>query len=388
MGRHLKCPTCRASNNLSELTYVYGDQLQEAGGDRGAGLGVSGEDELEQVKGSYSTKIVALVRALKRLQDGEKALVFSEWEDMLGLLSHALEKNGIQHLRCKGAKAISKGLAIFKKDPEMRAVLLPFKSGCAGLNVVEATHVFLIEPLLNVAVEAQAIGRVHRIGQVKPTTVHRMIVEETVEERVRDLGSQKMAALNHGLGASVEEARATAKNKETVTLEDMKQLFQHAPAVPSPRSSPEGEDGGGGEGGEAGGGRSSSTSEEHEAWWNDAVLWQSNDPVLCQGHAACAGAPTSSAPSSAPGAGSLTRRQALHRLLRELAAQAAERRMHQAAAGGAGSAPAAQPSRSSYLPLGETPRARIVEVHGRQMAETVAAMLLALPLAPRAEAVD
>ena len=36
-----------------ELTYVYGDQLQEAGGDRGAGLGVSGEDELEQVKGSY-----------------------------------------------------------------------------------------------------------------------------------------------------------------------------------------------------------------------------------------------------------------------------------------------------------------------------------------------
>lgn len=64
-----------------------------------------------------STKIVALVRGLKRLQDGEKALVFSEWEDMLGLLSHALEKNGIQHLRCKGAKAISKGLAIFKKDP-------------------------------------------------------------------------------------------------------------------------------------------------------------------------------------------------------------------------------------------------------------------------------
>ena len=51
---------------------------------------------------------------------------------------------------------------------EMRAVLLPFKSGCAGLNVVEATHVFLIEPLLNVAVEAQAIGRVHRIGQVLP----------------------------------------------------------------------------------------------------------------------------------------------------------------------------------------------------------------------------
>jgi superfamily II DNA or RNA helicase len=55
-------------------------------------------------------------------------------------------------------------------------VLLPFKSGSNGLNVVEASHVFLIEPLLNAAVEAQAIGRVHRIGQDKLTTIHRMIV--------------------------------------------------------------------------------------------------------------------------------------------------------------------------------------------------------------------
>ena len=55
-------------------------------------------------------------------------------------------------------------------------MLLPFKSGSNGLNVIEATHVFLMEPLLNAAVEAQAIGRVHRIGQDKRTTVHRMIV--------------------------------------------------------------------------------------------------------------------------------------------------------------------------------------------------------------------
>ena len=77
---------------------------------------------------------------------------------------------------CKGGKAISKGIALFKEDPDIRAVLLPFKSGSNGLNVVEDTHVFLIEPLLNAAVEAQAIGRVHRIGQDKLTTVHRMIV--------------------------------------------------------------------------------------------------------------------------------------------------------------------------------------------------------------------
>lgn len=127
----------------------------------------------------------------------------------------------------------------------MRAVLLPLKSGCNGLNVVEATHVFLIEPLLNVAMEAQAIGRVHRIGQEKATTVHRMIVEETVEERVRDLGSLKRAALRDGIGVNVEEARGAAKSKETVTLEEMQKLFQPASsssssssAQPFPQASP------------------------------------------------------------------------------------------------------------------------------------------------------
>ena len=253
----------------------------------------------------------------------------------------------------------------------MRAVLLPFKSGCAGLNVVEATHVFLIEPLLNVAVEAQAIGRVHRIGQAKPTTVHRMIVEETVEERVRSLGCQKMAALKHGLGTSAEEARATAKSKDTVTLQDMQQLFQQAAAAPCPRASAETEDGGGGEDGESAGGRRS--AEEQEAWWNEAVLWQGD-----------------AAWSSAPTPGSLTRRQALDRLLRELAAAAAERRLRSAASAresGSGCGAAAQPPRSSAL-VGETPRAQIVEVHGRQMASAVAELLLALQPAPRAQAVD
>ena len=251
--RSIRCPSCRNSCNHRELTYVYGDRFGEdraKEGDDGGKEGVSKELEQDQdVKGSYSTKIVSLVRGLKRLPDGEKAIVFSEWEDMLKLLSHALDANDIPHQRCKGSKSVSKGVARFKRDPDIRAMLLPFKSGSNGLNVIEATHVFLIEPLLNVAVEAQAIGRVHRIGQSKPTVVHRMIVEQTVEERVRKLSKQKLSALKHSGSMSLEHARAASKNKETVTLDDMEAMF---PSLCD---------------------ASDSQNVQNEAWWSEIVCW-------------------------------------------------------------------------------------------------------------------
>ena len=69
----------------------------------------------------------------------------------------------------------------------MKVLLLPISSGANGLNLIEASHVLLIEPILNPAQELQAIGRVHRIGQTKATVIHRFIINSTIEDRIHKM---------------------------------------------------------------------------------------------------------------------------------------------------------------------------------------------------------
>ena len=79
----------------------------------------------------------------------------------------------------------------------MQAFLLHARAQSSGLNLVKATHVILAEPLLNTALELQAIARVHRIGQHRPTTVWQYLINDTVEEHIYELSvKRRMAHLN------------------------------------------------------------------------------------------------------------------------------------------------------------------------------------------------
>lgn len=78
----------------------------------------------------------------------------------------------------------AKALKNFKTDPDTSVFLLSMKAGAVGINLTQANRVFLIEPALNPALDAQAIGRVHRLGQKRRVEVVRLVVENSIEMRI------------------------------------------------------------------------------------------------------------------------------------------------------------------------------------------------------------
>lgn len=159
------------------------------------------------VRGKYSSKIIKIVETILQLKQKEpqvKIIIFSHWDMILMMLARALDENSITY-RTKETK-FYKAIEEFKDyRNDITCMLLPLKYGSKGLNLIEATHVFLVEPILNPGEELQAVGRVHRIGQTKPTFVHRFIVQDTIEETIHQtiqndqsgLWSSKQVTVGH-----------------------------------------------------------------------------------------------------------------------------------------------------------------------------------------------
>lgn len=81
----------------------------------------------------------------------------------------------------------SKQIEEFKDITQgVTCMMLKLKFAGKGLNLTEATHAFMVEPILNADEELQAIGRIHRIGQTRETFVHKFITKETIEETLYD----------------------------------------------------------------------------------------------------------------------------------------------------------------------------------------------------------
>ncbi len=149
-----------------------------------------------------SSKVSLLLEQLgEAVEEGHKALVFSQWTSLLDRVEPHLEAAGIPFLRLDGSTA-DRGAVVsaFQADDGPPVMLLSLKAGGTGLNLTAADHVFLLDPWWNPAAEDQAADRAHRIGQDRPVFVHRLVAEDTVEERILLLQERKRMLAEAAMG--------------------------------------------------------------------------------------------------------------------------------------------------------------------------------------------
>jgi superfamily II DNA or RNA helicase len=142
-----------------------------------------------------SAKFDLLLPRLQEVVDeGHKALVFSQFTSLLALLRPRIEAMGIPHEYLDGrTRDRAARVQRFQNDPSCPLFLISLKAGGLGLNLTAAEYVFLLDPWWNPAVEAQAIDRAHRIGQSRHVFAYRLIARDTVEEKVAELQTSKRA---------------------------------------------------------------------------------------------------------------------------------------------------------------------------------------------------
>ncbi|KAH1262852.1 E3 ubiquitin-protein ligase SHPRH [Glycine max] len=232
------CPTCRQHTDFGNIAYAVDAQHESS--DPSVLHPIDSSEKFEasiSVKGSYGTKIEAVTRRILWVKANDhraKVLVFSSWNDVLDVLEHAFAANNITYIRMKGGRKAHVAISQFRgkqngtkkcegsTPKSIQVLLLLIQHGANGLNLLEAQHVVLVEPLLNPAAEAQAISRVHRIGQKNKTLIHRFIVKDTVEESIYKLNRSRS---NH----SFISGNTKNQDQPVLTLKDVEALLSRAP---------------------------------------------------------------------------------------------------------------------------------------------------------------
>ena len=149
------------------------------------------------------------------IESGHKILLFSQFTSMLEELTHHLKQEKIKYYLLQGStpkKKRAEMVDAFQKD-DTPIFLISLKAGGTGLNLTAADIVIHYDPWWNTAVENQASDRAHRIGQKNVVTVYKLIMKDTIEERILQLQAEKNDLANKILsGEGISSAKLSRED--------------------------------------------------------------------------------------------------------------------------------------------------------------------------------
>lgn len=167
-----------------------------------------------------SAKLEMLIETLETLRaEGHKALIFSQFVQMLKLIEKELKARKIPYTYLDGkTKNRHEKVDEFQNNSDIPFFLISLKAGGVGLNLTAADYVLHVDPWWNPAVEQQATDRTHRIGQDKPVFVYKFVMHDSVEEKILLLQERKRHLSSQLISTE-------ASFFKSLTADDIKGLF-------------------------------------------------------------------------------------------------------------------------------------------------------------------
>ncbi|COO15695.1 putative SNF-family helicase [Streptococcus pneumoniae] len=174
---------------------------------------------MEDYQGA-SGKLDSLRDLLVQVADGgHRVLIFSQFKGMLEKIEQELSDLGLTSFKITGSTPAKERQDMTKafNQGERDAFLISLKAGGVGLNLSGADTVILVDLWWNPAVEAQAIGRAHRMGQEETVEVYRLVTKGTIEEKIQELQEQKKHLVSQVLDGT--------ESRGSLTLAEIREIL-------------------------------------------------------------------------------------------------------------------------------------------------------------------
>ena len=153
--------------------------------------------ELENKKIISSKKEVLIENVIEAIENNHKVLVFVNYLSSIESICDSLKENKIKYLKMTGQTKDRQNLVDkFQSDSRYKVFVMTLKTGGVGLNLVSADTIFIYDPWWNTTVENQAIDRAYRLGQDKTVFAYKMIMRNTIEEKILKLQEIKNKLLD------------------------------------------------------------------------------------------------------------------------------------------------------------------------------------------------
>jgi SWI/SNF-related matrix-associated actin-dependent regulator of chromatin subfamily A3 len=219
--RNSCCPMCRVS-------YTPDDMVQKAAVQKAVQNNKKKIVRVKQDIVGQSCKLNALFELIDQMKPDEKAVIFSQWTSLLNIVQGEMQLRGHTFTRIDGSMNPQERVDSMEKFDTVRCdsmrtprfILCSLHACGTGINLERGNVCFMLDPWWNAAAENQAMNRIHRISSTRPVRVYRMVMADSLEQRM--LGLQKAKEM---LGKGIME-RLSQAEKRKARITALRDLFE------------------------------------------------------------------------------------------------------------------------------------------------------------------